>query len=93
MQLCSTQPSFHCLVEEWKDSEGLKTKPKEKLIPVNSKSEETKHRTEWCVEANKCRCMRCGRCSKYMQMPGKCKGPTFLATNLGICENEIFGWP
>ena len=28
---------------------------------VNKKSEETKHRTEWCEEADKYRCVRCGR--------------------------------
>ena len=61
--------SFHCLVEEWKDCEELKPKPKEKIIFVDKKSEETKHRTEWCVEANKYRCVRCGRSSKYMKMP------------------------
>ena len=52
--------SFHCLVEQWKDCEELKPKPKEKWIFVDKKSEETKHRTEWCAEANKPRCMRCG---------------------------------
>ena len=56
--------SFHCLVEQWKHCEELKPKPKEKLIFVDEKSEETKHRTEWCAEANRCRCMRCGRRSK-----------------------------
>ena len=45
--------SFHCLVEEWKDCEELKPKPKEKWIFVDKKREETKHRTEWCAEANK----------------------------------------
>ena len=52
--------SFHCLVEEWKDSEDLKPKPKEKWVFVDKKSEETKHRTEWCADAEKYRCMRCG---------------------------------
>ena len=50
--------SFHCLVEEWKDCEELKPKPKDKWIFVDEKSEETKHRTEWCADANKYRCMR-----------------------------------
>ena len=31
--------SFHCSVEEWKDCEELKPKPKEKWIFVNKKSE------------------------------------------------------
>ena len=64
--------SFHCLVEEWKDCEEL---------------EETKHRTEWCADANKYRCMRCGRGSKNMKMHGKCTGPT----NLGKWSKRHLG--
>ena len=52
--------SFHCLVGEWKDCEEVRPKPKAKGIVVDKKCEETKHRTEWCDEANKYRCMRCG---------------------------------
>ena len=63
--------NFHCLVEEWKDCEELKPKPREKLILVEKKSENTMHRTERCAEANKYRCMRCERGSKYMKMQGK----------------------
>ena len=48
--------SFHCLVEDWKDCDELKPKPKEKLTVVDQKREETNHRTEWCAEANKYRC-------------------------------------
>ena len=48
--------------------EELKPKPKEKWIFVEKKSEETKHRTEWCANSSKYRCMRCGRGSKYMKM-------------------------
>ena len=65
--------SFHCLVEEWKDCEELKPKPKEKWIFVNKKREETKHRTEWRAAANRFPCMRCGRGSKYAKMPGSQK--------------------
>ena len=43
--------SFHCLVEEWKDCEDLKPKPKEKWTFVNKKREAGKHRTEWCVSS------------------------------------------
>ena len=66
--------SFHCLVEDWKDFGELKPKPKEKLTVVDQKREETKHRTEWCAEANKYRCLRCGRGIKYMIMKRKCTG-------------------
>ena len=45
--------SFHCLVEQWKGCEELKPKPKEKWVFVDKKGEETKHRTEWCAEADK----------------------------------------
>ena len=38
--------SFHCLVEQWKDCEELRPKPKEKLVFVEKKSENMKHRTE-----------------------------------------------
>ena len=48
--------SFHCLVEEWKDCEELKPKPKAKLTFVDQR-EETKHRTEWCAETDRYRCM------------------------------------
>ena len=53
--------SFHCLVEEWKNCEEIQPQPEQKWIFVDKKREETKHRTEWCAEANKYRCMRCGR--------------------------------
>ena len=75
--------SFHCLVEEWKDGDELKPKPKEKWTFVDQKREETNHRTEWCAEANKYRCLRCGRGIKCMKMPGKCTEPKYLSGNLG----------
>ena len=68
--------SFHCLVDRWKDCEELKQKQK-KLIFVNQKREEPKHRTEWCAEAEKYRCMRSGRGKKHMKMPEKCTGPKY----------------
>ena len=60
--------SFHCLVEELKDCEELRPKPKERWIFVDKRRERMKHRTEWCAEADRYRCMRCGRGSKYMKM-------------------------
>ena len=70
-------------VEGWKDCEELKPKPKEKWTFVDQKREKTKHRTEWCVEADKYRCMRCGRGSKYMKMRGRCTGPQLLSKSVG----------
>ena len=50
-----------------------------------------KHRTEWCAEANRYRCMRCGQGSKYMKMPGKCTGPKFLSNNWGKWRRRHLG--
>ena len=63
--------SFHCVVEQWKDCEELKPKPKDKWSFVDKSSEGMKHQTEWCAEADRYRCMRCGRGSNYMEIPGK----------------------
>ena len=54
------------------------------------KREETKHRTEWCAEADRYRCMRCGRGSKYMKMPGKCTGPNCCEKCLENVEDDIW---
>ena len=74
--------SLHCFVEQWKDCEELKPKPRGKWSFVDKRSEGMKHRTEWCAEADRYRCMRCGRGSKYMKMPGRCSGPKFLSQSL-----------
>ena len=74
--------SFHCSVEQWKDCEELGPKPKEKWSFVDTRSEGMKHRTEWCAEADRYRCMRCGRGRKYMKMPCRCNGTKFLSKSL-----------
>ena len=87
--------SFHCLVEEWKDCEELRPKPKEKGSFVDKRRESMKHRTEWCAEADRYRCMRCGRGSKYMKMPGRCDGPKFLSKRLENGEGvtwDVMTW-
>ena len=33
------------------------------------------------------RCMRCGKSSKHMKMPGKCAGPNFLSICFAFFEN------
>ena len=66
--------NFHCLVEEWKDCEELRPKPKEKWSFVDKRRERMKHRTECCAEANSYRCMRCGKGSEDMKTPGRCDG-------------------
>ena len=50
---------------------------------MDKKSEETKHRMEWCANASKYLCMRCGRGSKYMKMQGKCKRVEILGKMFG----------
>ena len=83
--------SFLCLAEQWKDYEEFKPKPKEKWIFVDKKSEETKHRTEWCAEVDRYRCMSCGGGSKYMKMPGKCPGPKLFVKKFGQMGKTTFG--
>ena len=83
--------SLHCLVEEWKDCEELKPKPKEKWSFVDNRSEVMKHRTEWCSEANRYRCMRCGRGRRKMKMPGRCAGPKVLSKRLGTRRRRHLG--
>ena len=46
----------------------VEPKPKEKWTFVDQKREETMHRTEWCAEADRHRCMKRGGGSKYMEM-------------------------
>ena len=79
--------SFHCLVEEWKDCEELKPKPKEKWTCMDQKREEMKHQTEWCAQVNKYRCTGCGRSSKYMKMAQK--GLWNLAREIKCCRTEV----
>ena len=81
---------FSLLGGRMKDCEELKPKPKversgalmpqleEKWIFEDKKRDDTNHRTEWCATANKYRCMRCGRGSKFLKMQGKCAGPKWL---------------
>ena len=83
--------SFHCLVDEWEDCEELKPKRKEKWIFVDKKSEEMKHQTEWCAKADRYRCMRCGRGSKNMKMPGRCTRPKFMSKSLGNWRKRHLG--
>ena len=55
VQHCSMRPAFTVVVE-WKDCqdcEELRPKPKEKWVFVEKKSENMKHRTEWCAAANR----------------------------------------
>ena len=52
---------------------------------------QSRKRTEWCAEADRYRCMRCGRGSKYMKMPGRCNGPKFLSKSLTKWRRRFLG--
>ena len=45
---------------------------------VNKKGEAKTHRMEWCAAANQHHCMRCGRSSNKINIPGTCDGPRWL---------------
>ena len=83
--------SENCFVEQWKDCEELRPKPKEMWIFVDKRSEGMKHRTEWCAEADRYRYMRGGRGSKYMKMPGRCHGLNLLSKSLEKMEKAPSG--
>ena len=44
-----------------------------------------------CAEANRNRCMRCGKGSKYMKMQGRCDGPEFLSKRSGKWGSRHLG--
>ena len=83
MQPCNMQPAS---IAWWRNGKivknSLRPKPKEKWFFVDKRRESMKHRTEWCAEANRYPCMRCGKGSRYMKMPGRCDGPKFLSKRL-----------
>ena len=62
------------------DCEELKPKAEEKIdFSWIRKTEGHQASNESGVlRPNEYRCMRCGRSSKYMKKPGKCKGPKFI---------------
>ena len=64
---------------------------KEHWIFVDKKSEEAKHRTEWCANASKYRCLRRGGGSKHMKLQGTCTGPKYLSFFEGKWESDICG--
>ena len=76
--------SFHCLVEEWKDYDELKLKPKEKLTVVGPEKR-AKRNTErsGVLRPTKYRCLRCERGIKYMKHQRTMHGPTCLSKFLG----------
>ena len=79
-----------CVAGGGMECEELSRSQKKRWIFVDQTSEEMKHRTKWCAEANKC-----GRGSKYMKMPGKCTGPKYLSEISGNGESvtlEVSIW-
>ena len=84
--------SFLCLVEEWKDCGELKPKPKGKWTFVGNQREETKHRTEWCAEANRYRCMRCGKSKQTQEDAGKMRRSVKKLENGESVTLEVMIW-
>ena len=91
MQLCSMRPASTAWWRNRKIAKSSCPSRKKSGFFVDKKRENTRHRTEWCAEANRYRCTRCGRGSKYMKMPGKCTGPKFLPKSLGKWRRRHLG--
>ena len=81
--------SFHCLVEERKDCEELKPKPKEKWIFVDQKKEGRNIERSGARKPTSIGALRVGKSSKYMKMSGTCTGPTFLSQILEVEKASI----
>ena len=82
--------SFH-LVKKWKDSEELKLKRKQKWTSVDKTSEEPKHQTEWCAEAKKFRCTRCGKRQQLYETTRKMLRAKVLVKKIEKMEKTTFG--
>ena len=65
---CLRQPDFTVW---WKNGKIVK-RSRQSQKKSGSKVEAEKHRTERCASSSLHLCMRCGRNSKKMKMPGKC---------------------
>ena len=88
LAICSQLPLFSGGQENCED---FRPKPKEKLYFVDRRRERVMHRTEWCAEANKCRCMRCGKGSKYIKMTGRCEDQNSCQKKLGKWRSRHLG--
>ena len=54
----------------WRNGKIVKSSSqsrKKSGVFADQKREETKHRADWCAEANNYRCMRCGRGSNFLK--------------------------
>ena len=60
-------------------------------IFVDQKREETKHRTEWCAEANRYRCVRCDKGSKYHENAMEMKRTKIIVEKIGKMETASSG--
>ena len=73
------RPASVALQSNGKIVKRLGPSRKKSVVFVEKKSDDIKHRMEWCAEADRYRCARCGRGSKNMKMPERCTGPKFLS--------------
>ena len=77
--------SFHCLVEEWKDCQELKPKPKEKWIFVNKKFVG--------AEADRYRCVRCEKRKQMHEDARKMYRTKILVKKFGkMVQGEVLIW-
>ena len=82
MHHCSMQPSSIAWQNSGRIVKSSSQSRKKRGSSCTKKSEEIKHRTERCAEADGYRCVRCGKGSEYMKMRGKCTGPKVLSKSL-----------
>ena len=83
--------SFQCLVEEWKDREELKLKPKEKLISVDQEKRGDESCDGVARGNQQVSVLEVWKSSKYMKLPGKCRGPKNLSGLFWTMEKTSFG--
>ena len=63
--------------------------PMHGMYGTMDKGEGDRHRTEWYAATRTHGCMRCGRSSKKMTVPGKCDGPRWLEKDL---NHKLKSW-
>ena len=81
--------SFHCLVEEWKGLQELSSHSRKKSgSSWTKKSEETKHRTEWCSDAE---ARKMYRIKILVQKFGKLEQTTFGRSRLDR-QGKVLIW-
>ena len=79
MQPCSVRQAFTAWWRNGKIVKSSSRSQKKNGYSWIREGDETKHRTEWCADAIKYRCMTSKRGSKYLKLQGQCTGPKYLS--------------